>query len=87
MAEVTGANSFPSTTVPATGTTQALDDYVIHLNNRGMSESHTSQLSDYLGRYCDWVGNTGNTLDRKSPEKYLSKSVHLKANFRAKYAT
>ncbi|MBI51223.1 MAG: hypothetical protein CL781_07870 [Chloroflexi bacterium] len=33
-----------------------------------------------------WVGNTGNTLDSKSAENYLSNSNHLKLNTRKRYA-
>ncbi len=74
-------------TVPSTGMSQALDEYVIHLRNRGMSDSHISKLSLYLGRYCDWLATTSATTDTKNAEKFLSKSNHLKPNSRAKYAT
>ena len=71
----------------ATGTGQALEEYLIHLRNQGVSESYISKLSGYLGKLCDWAGNTLATPNAKSAEKFLSKSVHLKPNSRARYAT
>ena len=52
-----------------------------------MSDNYISKLSEYLGKFCDWVANTLQTLSTKCAEKFLSKSVHLKPNSRARYAT
>ena len=73
--------------ITATGTTQALDEYLVSLRNKGLSDSYISKLSEYLGKFCDWVANTLQTLSTKCAEKFLSKSVHLKPNSRARYAT
>ncbi len=43
-------------------------------------------FSYYLGKFCDWLGNTLATLSEKNAEKYLSKPVHPKPNPRAKYS-
>ena len=57
------------------------------LRNRGLSESYISRLSEYLGKFCDWLGNTLVTPGAESAQNYLSKSNHLKPNSRARYAT
>jgi integrase/recombinase XerD len=57
------------------------------LRNRGLSESYISKLSEYLGKFCDWLGNTLVTPGAESAQNYLSKSNHLKPNSRARYAT
>ena len=57
------------------------------LRNRGLSESYISRLSEYLGKFCDWLGNTLVTHGAESAQNYLSKSNHLKPNSRARYAT
>ena len=71
----------------ATGVIQSLDEYLVSLRNRGLSDNYISKLSEYLGKFCDWVANTLQTLSTKCAEKFLSKSVHLKPNSRARYAT
>ena len=73
--------------MPVAGTAQALDEYLVSLRNRGLSDNYISKLSEYLGKFCDWVANTLQTLSTKCAEKFLSKSVHLKPNSRARYAT
>jgi len=72
----------------ALGRSQALNSYLHFLQNRGLSKSYIDKLSEYLRKYCDWLGNTsGNTLSAESAEKFLSRSAHLKPNSRARYAT
>ena len=72
---------------PFVGAAQALVEYLTHMENRGMSESHISKSAEYLGRYCDWLATTLQPLGGKSAENYLSKSNHTKPNTRAKYIT
>ena len=86
-AEILSNSELSSEPTSELGARQALEDYVIHLKNRGMSDRHISDLSVYLEKYCEWVVNTCEHLSAKSAEKYLSKSNHLKPNSRAKYAT
>ena len=69
------------------GTTQSLNKYLQHMQNQGMSDEHISKSAEYLGRYCQWSGNSLATLNAKSAENFLSKSNHTKPNTRAKYAT
>ncbi|SVB35515.1 uncharacterized protein METZ01_LOCUS188369, partial [marine metagenome] len=61
------------------------------LCNRGLSESYIDKLSEYLGRYLEWVGTTlvplGTDITAESAKLYLSRSAHLKPNSRARYAT
>ena len=64
----------------------ALKGYVESLHNRGLSDNYIETSEKFLRRYLDWVGNTGNTLDPKSAEKYLSRANHLKLNTRKRYA-
>ena len=86
-AEILSNSELPSEPTSDLGARQALEDYVIHLKNRGMSDRHISDLLVYLEKYCEWLVNTCEHLSAKSAEKYLSKSNHLKPNSRAKYAT
>ena len=86
-AEILSNSELPSEPTCDLGARQALEDYVIHLKNRGMSDRHISDLLVYLEKYCEWLVNTCEHLSAKSAEKYLSKSNHLKPNSRAKYAT
>ena len=86
-AEILSNSELPSEPTSELGARQALEDYVIHLKNRGMSDRHISDLLVYLEKYCEWLVNTCEHLSAKSAEKYLSKSNHLKPNSRAKYAT
>ena len=69
------------------GTSQALNDYLIHMKNRGLSDSHISKSADYLGMYCQWIGTTSGTISFNSAETYLSHSNHTKPNTRAKYVS
>jgi len=85
-AEEVSHSLLPSEFIGESGVRQALEDYVNHLRNRGMSDRHISDLLFYLEKYCAWLGNTLATLSAESAEKYLSKSNHLKPNSRAKYA-
>ena len=86
-AEILSNSELSSEPTSELGARQALEDYVIHLKNRGMSDRHISDLLVYLEKYCEWLVNTCEHLSAKSAEKYLSKSNHLKPNSRAKYAT
>ena len=86
-AEILSNSELPSEPTSDLGARQALEDYVIHLKNRGISDRHISDLLVYLEKYCEWLVNTCEHLSAKSAEKYLSKSNHLKPNSRAKYAT
>ena len=86
-AEILSNSELPSETTSDLGARQALEDYVIHLKNRGISDRHISDLLVYLEKYCEWLVNTCEHLSAKSAEKYLSKSNHLKPNSRAKSAT
>ena len=72
---------------PFVGAAQALVEYLTHMENRGMSESHIFKSAEYLGRYCDWLATNSATTNAESAENYLSKSNHTKPNTRAKYIT
>jgi len=64
----------------------ALNGYIKSLHNRGLSANYIETSEGYLRRHLDWLGNTGNTIEPESAEKYLSMSNHLKLNTRKRYA-
>ena len=72
---------------PFVGAAQALVEYLTHMENRGMSESHISKSAEYLGRYCEAIANMFANISAESAETFLSKSNHTKPNTRAKYIT
>ena len=86
-AEAISENTLPPDTTDRLGIAQSLDEYVVYLGNRGVSENYITKFSEYLEKFCDWLGNTLATPCAKSAEEYLSKSSHLKTKSRARYAS
>ena len=71
---------------PPTSHEKALDDYLLSLKNRGLSDNYIETSKNFLRHYLSWVANTSANTSPESAEKYLSQSNHLKLNTRKRYA-
>jgi integrase/recombinase XerD len=65
---------------------KALNDYLLSLKNRGLSDNYIETTKNFLRHYLSWVVTNTVTTSPESAEKYLSKSNHLKLNSRKRYA-
>ena len=70
-------SELPSEPTSDLGARQALEDYVTHLKNRGMSDRHISDLLVYLEKYCEWLVNTcqQKTLKSTYPSPIISSPI------------
>ena len=63
-----------------------LEDYLLSLKNRGLSDNYIETSGNFLRHYIQWLATNSATTNAESAEKYLSKSNHLKLNSRKRYA-